>query len=40
MRTAIAPHELLPEGLYLETLSIQTGRVGWNESLGGAPRGY
>jgi transposase len=28
MRTAIAPHELLPEGLYLETLSIETGRVG------------
>lgn len=27
MRTAIAVHELLPEGLCLETLSIQTGRV-------------
>ena len=28
MRTAIALHELLPEGLYLECLSIETGRVG------------
>jgi hypothetical protein len=28
MRTAIAPHELLPKGLYLESLSIETGRVG------------
>jgi hypothetical protein len=28
MRTAIAHHELLPGGLYLESLSIQTGRVG------------
>src|ERR671939_333626 len=28
MRTAIAPHELLPEGLYLESLSIGTERVG------------
>lgn len=27
MRTAIAPHELLPQGLYLESLSIETGRV-------------
>ena len=27
MRTAIAAHELLPEGLYLESLSIETGRV-------------
>ena len=27
MRTAIATHELLPEGLYLESLSIETGRV-------------
>jgi transposase len=27
MRTAIAPHELLPEGLNLESLSIETGRV-------------
>src|SRR5215216_7952326 len=27
MRTAIAAHELLPEGLCLETLSIETGRV-------------
>jgi hypothetical protein len=26
MRIAIAPHELLPEGLYLENLSIETGR--------------
>ena len=28
MRTAIAPHELLPKGLHLESLSIETGRVG------------
>ncbi len=28
MRTANAPHELLPGGLYLESLSIGTGRVG------------
>jgi transposase len=28
MRTAIAPHELLPKDLYLESLSIETGRVG------------
>lgn len=28
MRTAIAPHELLPEGLCLESLSIGTERVG------------
>jgi transposase len=28
MRTAIAPHELLPEGLYLESLSIGTERIG------------
>jgi hypothetical protein len=28
MRTAIALHELLPESLYLECLSIETGRVG------------
>jgi transposase len=27
MRTAKAAHELLPEGLYLESLSIETGRV-------------
>jgi transposase len=27
MRTAIAPHELLPKGLQLESLSIETGRV-------------
>jgi transposase len=27
MRTAIAPHELLPKDLYLESLSIETGRV-------------
>jgi transposase len=27
MRTAIAPHELLPEGLYLESLSIGTQRI-------------
>jgi transposase len=27
MRTAIAPHKLLPQGLYLESLSIETGRV-------------
>jgi len=27
MRTAITTHELLPEGLYLESLSIETGRV-------------
>jgi transposase len=28
MRTAIAPHQLLPEGLYLESLSIGTEQVG------------
>jgi hypothetical protein len=28
MRTASALHELLPEGLYFECLSIETGRVG------------
>lgn len=28
MSTAIAPHELLPEGLYLESLSIGTERIG------------
>jgi transposase len=28
MRTAIAPHELLPKGLYLESLSIGTQRIG------------
>jgi transposase len=28
MRTAIAPRELLPKGLYLQSLSIETGRVG------------
>jgi transposase len=28
MRTANAPRELLPEGLYLESLSIGTERVG------------
>ena len=28
MRTAIAAHELLPEGLYLESLSVERGRVG------------
>jgi transposase len=27
MRSPIAPHELLPQGLYLESLSIETGRV-------------
>jgi len=27
MRTAIAPHELLPKGLDLENLSIEAGRV-------------
>lgn len=27
MRTAIATHELLPKGLYLENLSIETGRL-------------
>ena len=27
MRTAIAPHELLPKGLDLESLRIETGRV-------------
>lgn len=27
MRTAIAPHQLLPEGLQLESLGIETGRV-------------
>jgi transposase len=27
MRTAIAPHELLPKDLHLESLSIETGRV-------------
>ena len=27
-RTAIAAHELLPEGLYLESPSVETGRVG------------
>jgi hypothetical protein len=27
MRTTIATHELLPKGLYLENLSIETGRV-------------
>src|SRR5215212_11726890 len=27
MRTVIAPHELLPKGLHLESLSIETGRV-------------
>jgi hypothetical protein len=27
MRTSIATHELLPKGLYLENLSIETGRV-------------
>lgn len=27
MRTAIAPHELLPKGLYLQSLSIGAGRV-------------
>ena len=34
MRTAIAAHELLPEGLYLETLSIGTGRVSISASSG------
>src|SRR5215208_5837738 len=27
MRTAIAPHELLPKGLEVQTLRIETGRV-------------
>lgn len=27
MRTVIAPHQLLPKGLLLESLSIETGRV-------------
>src|SRR5215218_5814914 len=34
MRTAIAAHELLPEGLCLETLSIQTRRVSIRVSSG------
>lgn len=34
MRTAIAAHELLPEGLCLETLSIETGRVSISVSSG------
>ena len=34
MRTAIADHELLPEGLRLETLSIGTGRVSISVSSG------
>ena len=34
MRTAIAAHELLPKGLYLETLSIGTGRVSISVSSG------
>jgi hypothetical protein len=38
MRTAIAPHELLPEGLYLETLGIETGRVGISAASGTSPQ--
>jgi len=34
MRTAIAPHELLPKGLDLESLSIETGRVSISVSSG------
>ncbi len=34
MRTAIAAHELLPEGLHLESLSIGSGRVGISASSG------
>ena len=34
MRTAIAPHELLPKGLDLEGLSIETGRVSISVSSG------
>lgn len=34
MRTAIAPHELLPKGLRLESLSIETGRVSIRGSVG------
>jgi transposase len=36
MRTAIAPHELLPKDLYLESLSIETGRVGIRVASGAA----
>ena len=34
MRTMIAPHELLPKGLHLESLSIETGRVSISVSPG------
>jgi transposase len=34
MRTAIATHELLPGGLYLESLGIETGRVNIRVSSG------
>jgi hypothetical protein len=34
VRTAIAPHELLLEGLYLGSLSIETGRVGISAASG------
>ncbi|MGB3632774.1 MAG: hypothetical protein WA982_01910 [Rubrobacteraceae bacterium] len=34
MRTAIATHELLPKGLNLESLSIESGRVSISVSSG------
>jgi len=34
MRTTIATHALLPKGLYLENLSIETGRVSISVVLG------
>ncbi|MBA2713363.1 MAG: transposase family protein [Rubrobacteraceae bacterium] len=34
MRTIIAAHQLLPEGLSLEGLSIESGRVGISVSSG------
>jgi transposase len=34
MRTAVAPHELLPEGLHLESMSIDAGRVSISVSSG------